>query len=83
MRSTRRGPSSRAWARIRRGALNRAGWICRRCQKRGRMEVHHRDGDSSNNEPANLEVFSAGGAISGSTGGVRVRVQASRPGTGW
>ena len=53
MRSTRRGPSSRAWDRMRRETLDRDGWLCRTCGKRGRMEVHHVDGDSSNNDPSN------------------------------
>ena len=45
----------RAWERLRRAALDRAGWRCERCGNGPPLEVHHRDGDRANNEPGNLE----------------------------
>ena len=36
------------WAALRRYILNRDG---RRCGRHGRLEVHHVDGDPSNNDP--------------------------------
>lgn len=36
-----RGVSSREWARIRKGALERDGYRCQKCGRAGRLEVHH------------------------------------------
>ena len=33
--------TGRAWRRIRRAVLDRAGWRCERCGKAGRLECHH------------------------------------------
>lgn len=33
---------ARAYARIRRAALDAAGWRCERCGRSGRLQVHHR-----------------------------------------
>ena len=45
------------WARLRRAILDRDGWQCQRCGMYGRLEVHHRDGDPSNNTPDNLTTY--------------------------
>lgn len=37
----RRIYGSRRWKRVRRVALDRAGWRCESCGKTGRLEVHH------------------------------------------
>ena len=34
--------SSKRWQKARRKALDRAKWRCERCQKPGRLEVHHK-----------------------------------------
>ena len=41
--SWRKGPSvnRQKWARVRRTALEKAGYRCSRCSKAGRLEVHH------------------------------------------
>lgn len=43
------------WRRIRAAYLRECP-LCQRCGAVG-QEVHHRDGDSSNNEPGNLETL--------------------------
>ena len=42
--SWRRGerPSRRHWSKVRLVVLDRDGWACVRCQKKGRLEVDHR-----------------------------------------
>ena len=50
----------RNWPRLRRAALDRAGWKSQRNGLHGRLEVHHRDGDRSNSSPENLEVLTRG-----------------------
>ena len=47
----------RNWAALRHRALRRAGWKSQRNGLHGRLEVHHRDGDRSNNTQSNLEVL--------------------------
>lgn len=55
--STERG-YDREWRRIRRDVLRRAGGLCEDCFGRGlytaAVEVHHKDGDSRNNNYSNL-----------------------------
>lgn len=50
----------RKWEAVRRKALDRDGWRCRRCGKAGRLEVHHvkalRDGGAVY-ELQNLETL--------------------------
>lgn len=41
---------SREWARVRRRALERDGYRCRSCGKPGRLEVHHLEKVSRNNQ---------------------------------
>ena len=48
------------WARVRRAVLNRDNWRCQRCGRYGRLEVHHVDGDPSNNTPDNLTTYCRG-----------------------
>ena len=48
------------WARLRRFVLDRDGWQCQRCGRYGRMEIHHVDGDPSNNTPDNLRTLCRG-----------------------
>ena len=45
------------WARLRRFILDRDSWRCQRCGMYGRLEVHHQDGDPSNNTPDNLTTY--------------------------
>ena len=47
------------WQTIRRKALDRDGWRCRRCGKAGRLEVHHKRRliDGGSNAPGNLETL--------------------------
>ena len=45
------------WPAIRKAARQRAGHRSARSGSAGRLEVHHRDGDRSNNSPENLEVL--------------------------
>ena len=33
--------TSKRWARLRKRALDRAGWRCERCKSPGRLECHH------------------------------------------
>jgi 5-methylcytosine-specific restriction endonuclease McrA len=40
--------------KMRTAAMERAGWICQQCEERLADEVHHSDGDPSNNDPSNL-----------------------------
>ena len=47
----------RYWDRIRRAAKERAGYRSSRSGLAGRLEVHHIDGDRSNNAAENLEVL--------------------------
>ena len=47
----------RSWAALRAAALERAGYRSEISGLAGRLEVHHRDGDRSNNDPSNLEVL--------------------------
>ena len=44
----------RAYQRLRRRILDRQGWRCGDCQRAGRLELHHRDHDRTNDDPANL-----------------------------
>ena len=37
--------------------LDRVGWRCERCGEGPPLEVHHRDRDRANNDPANLEAI--------------------------
>ena len=52
-------PHWRTRARIRRAALERAGWRCERCGAAGRLEVHHRVEvqHGGTDAPDNLEVL--------------------------
>ena len=50
----------RAWDRLRLSVLDAAGWRCERCGNGPPLEVHHRDCDRSNNDPANLEALCSG-----------------------
>lgn len=50
----------RAWERLRRRVLDAVGWRCERCGDAGPMEIHHRDRDRTNNDPANLEALCRG-----------------------
>ena len=50
----------KAWPRIRRAALERAGWKSARSGLHGRCQVHHLDGDRANNLPSNLQVLTRG-----------------------
>jgi 5-methylcytosine-specific restriction endonuclease McrA len=43
----------RRWQKMRTAAMERAGWICQQCQERLADEVHHADGDPSNNHLSN------------------------------
>ena len=45
------------WPAIRAAARERAGHRSSRSGSAGRLEVHHRDGDRTNNSPENLEVL--------------------------
>ena len=49
-------PSHR-WALLRRFILDRDGWRCRRCGRPGRLEVHHVNGNPSDNREANLLTY--------------------------
>jgi hypothetical protein len=64
MLTGRRGTSAE-WARARGLALWRARYTCQGCRRTkrevqrlgGRLEVHHRDGDATNNRQGNLAVL--------------------------
>ena len=59
-RSLARMNLPRYWDRIRRAAKERAGYRSSRSGLAGRLEVHHIDGDRSNNAAENLEVLTRG-----------------------
>ena len=40
--------------KMRAAAMRRANWTCQQCETRLADEVHHADGDPSNNAAANL-----------------------------
>lgn len=44
----------KGWDRIRKAALDRAGWRSERSGLAGRIEVHHVNGDRSDSRPENL-----------------------------
>ena len=50
------GGSTRAWRRLRELVLQRDGHRCQVCGSAQRLEVHHVDGNSGNDDPANLET---------------------------
>lgn len=45
----------RQWDRLRRDALNAAGYRCERCKRPGRLEVHHKEKETD--VPESLEVL--------------------------
>ena len=45
---------TREYQRLRRAILDRQGWRCGECGRAGRLELHHRDHDRTNDDPANL-----------------------------
>ena len=47
----------RAWERLRRAMLDRAGWRCERCGTGPPLEIHHRNGDRTDNRRENLEAL--------------------------
>ena len=54
----------RPWERLRRQCFDRGGefgpWRCERCGDGPPLELHHRDHDRRNNDPANLEALCPG-----------------------
>ena len=54
---------TRRWQRVRRYVLDRDGWRCVRCERAGRLEVHHKtriEIDASRAfDPGNLESLCA------------------------
>ena len=48
-----------AWKQLRRQALDRDGWRCRRCGRAGRLEVHHVKelASGGRNDLSNLETL--------------------------
>ena len=44
----------RAYAKLRRAVLDAAGWRCDACGRAGPLELHHRNGDRTDDRPANL-----------------------------
>ena len=46
--------TTRAYRRLRRRILDAAGWRCAQCGRAGPLELHHGDGDRTNDRPANL-----------------------------
>ena len=53
-----RGISSGPWQALRLQALEREGYVCQGCGKRGaRWEIHHQDGNNKNNALDNLVVY--------------------------
>ena len=52
---TARG-STRRWRQLRELVLQRDGHRCRVCGSEQRLEVHHVDGNSANDDPLNLQV---------------------------
>ena len=49
--------SAHRWAALRRFVLDRDDWRCSTCGRYGRLEVHHVDGDPSNNTHDNLQTL--------------------------
>jgi 5-methylcytosine-specific restriction endonuclease McrA len=49
-----RSGSTRAWRQLRAQIIARDGGRCRGCGTTERLEIHHRDGDWRNDDPANL-----------------------------
>ena len=49
--------STAAWQRLRRKVLQRDGYRCQKCDRAGRLEVHHLDHDWTNDDPANLAAW--------------------------
>ena len=45
---------TREYQRLRRRILEACGYRCERCGRAGRLELHHRNGDSSDDRPENL-----------------------------
>ena len=43
-----------AYQRLRRRILDETGWRCAECGRAGRLELHHVNGDPTDDRPANL-----------------------------
>ena len=52
--------SAAAWSRLRRAVLERDKHLCTRCARPGRLEVHHVNGDRTDNDPARLTTLCRG-----------------------
>ena len=48
---------SASYWRLRRRILDERGWRCEECNRAGRLELHHVDGDRDNDIPANLKIL--------------------------
>ena len=48
---------NRAWAALRRRLLEAVGYRCEGCGLAGKLEVHHLDGNRSNDATGNLRVL--------------------------
>ena len=46
--------TTQAYRRLRRRILDAHGWRCAECGRAGPLELHHRNGDRSDDRPANL-----------------------------
>lgn len=59
--ASKRVTSTRRWQSVRHSVLERDGWKCRTCSKRGRLEVHHvkrvADHPELSFDPANLTTL--------------------------
>ena len=48
---------TREYQRLRRAILDARGWRCESCGRAGRLELHHVNGDSGDDRPANLQIL--------------------------